>query len=80
LLGWLLASATDDDDDALALLFAGMERMTTQEYYDAINRRLHEVREQRKSEPGFDREATASYIRSLSGGGSSNGARKQQQQ
>jgi len=44
----------------------GMDKMTTKEYYEAINQRLGEIRNMRKSDPGYDRDGSASYMASLS--------------
>jgi hypothetical protein len=43
-----------------------MEKMSTEEYYGAINRRIAEMKKKRQQEPGFKREAADDYINSLS--------------
>ena len=45
--------------------FTGMDKMSTEEYYKAVNQRLSDIRNARKSEPGFDRDASQSYFESL---------------
>jgi hypothetical protein len=45
-----------------------MDKMSTEEYYDAINKRNAAIREARKSDENFDRESAMNYMESLSGG------------
>lgn len=43
----------------------GMENMSTEEYYAAVNQRLHSIRNQRKQDPSYSRMVSQDYFNSL---------------
>lgn len=43
----------------------GMESMSTEEYYRAVNSRLNKIRDARKSSDEYERESSKNYIESL---------------
>jgi hypothetical protein len=48
--------------------------MTTEEFYAAVNQRLHEIRETRKRENGYSRSESEDYFKYLNEKGRANRA------
>mmetsp|Transcript_21041 Transcript_21041/g.19172 ORF Transcript_21041/g.19172 Transcript_21041/m.19172 type:complete len:231 (+) Transcript_21041:151-843(+) len=64
---------TDEEKSTFANYFKGtsswvipgMDKMTTEEYYQAINKRIEDIKNIRKAEGTYDRQTSESYFESL---------------